>query len=64
MLPCQTKCPHYHSGCHKTCTAWKEFQSRQAVERQAQKQYLKFYDSLCAQVTRQYRAMQSRRPAW
>ena len=64
MLPCQTKCPNFYSGCHKSCDAWAAFQRRQAQERQAQKQYLKFYDALCAQVARQYQAMQSRRPVW
>lgn len=64
MLPCQANCPHFYTGCHKNCSAWADFQRQQALERQQQKAYLKFYDSLCAQVTRQYRAMQSRRPVW
>ncbi|MFR6624807.1 MAG: hypothetical protein ACLURW_00435 [Flavonifractor plautii] len=59
MLPCQSQCPSYHSGCHKSCACWKAFQ-----ERQAKKKYLKFYGALCAQSLRQLTAGQSRRPAW
>ena len=64
MLPCQSSCPAYCPGCHKTCARWKRFQQEQREERQAKKQYLRFYMTLCDHVTRQYRAMQVRRPAW
>lgn len=30
MLPCQKNCPHFFTGCHKTCPAWREFQAQQA----------------------------------
>jgi len=23
MLPCQTGCPSYREGCHKTCPQWR-----------------------------------------
>ena len=64
MLPCQSQCPSYHSGCHKSCACWKAFQERQRLQRQAKKKYLKFYGALCAQSLRQLTAGQSRRPAW
>ena len=40
MLPCQSQCPSYHSGCHKSCACWKAFQERQRLQRQAKKKYL------------------------
>lgn len=64
MLPCQSGCPAYHEGCHKTCGAWRQFQAEQSAQRQAKKQYLQFYNTLSAQVVRQFRAIQCRRPAW
>ena len=64
MLPCQSGCPAYHEGCHKTCGAWRQFQAQQTAQRQAKKQYLQFYNALSAQVVRQYRAIQCRRMAW
>ena len=64
MLPCQSQCPSYPSGCHKSCACWKAFQERQRLQRQAKKKYLKFYGALCAQSLRQLTAGQSRRPAW
>ena len=33
MLPCQSQCPSYHSGCHKSCACWKAFQERQRLQR-------------------------------
>ena len=60
MLPCQSQCPSYHSGCHKSCACWKAFQERQRLQRQAKKKYLKFYGALCAQSLRQLTAGQSR----
>ena len=56
MLPCQTGCPSYRKGCHKTCPQWRLFQEK--------KQYLQFYNALCAQVVRQCRAIEYRRIAW
>ena len=64
MLPCESQCPSYHSGCHKSCACWKAFQERQRLQRQAKKKYLKFYGALCAQSLGQLTAGQSRRPAW
>ena len=32
MLPCQSQCPSYHSGCHKSCACWKAFQERQRLQ--------------------------------
>ena len=37
MLPCQSQCPSYHSGCHKSCACWKAFQERQRLQRQAKR---------------------------
>lgn len=64
MLPCQTGCPSYREGCHKTCPQWRLFQEKQRAQRQANKQYLQFYNALCAQVVRQCRAIEYRRIAW
>ena len=64
MLPCQTGCPSYREGCHKTCPQWRLFQEKQRAQRQAKKQYLQFYNALCAQVVRQCRAIEYRRIAW
>ena len=51
-------------GCHKTCPQWRLFQEKQRAQRQAKKQYLQFYNALCAQVVRQCRAIEYRRIAW
>lgn len=60
MLPCQNQCASYHEGCHKTCAWWRAFQERQASQRQAKKEYLKYYGELCAQTLLQFTAMQAR----
>lgn len=62
MLPCQTTCSEFQCGCHKTCLRWKTFQDEQRDQCRAKKQYLRFYGALCAQVARQYKSMQARRP--
>ena len=64
MLPCQSKCPSYREGCHKTCPKWRQSQAEQQAQRQAKKEYLQFHNALCAQVVRQCRAIQCRRMAW
>mgnify|MGYP005839371387 CR=1 FL=1 len=64
MLPCQTSCPAYQEGCHKTCARWRQFQEEQHTQRQAKKRYLQFHNDLCAQVVRQCRAIQCRKIAW
>lgn len=64
MLPCQTSCLSYRNGCHKTCGRWKKFQAEQQVQREAKKRYLQYYSARCAQTTRQFLALQARRPAW
>ena len=43
---------------------WRLFQEKQRAQRQAKKQYLQFYNALCAQVVRQCRAIEYRRIAW
>ena len=48
MLPCQSKCPSYREGCHKTCPQWRQFQAEQQAQRQAKKEYLQFHNALCA----------------
>ncbi|MEQ2457224.1 hypothetical protein [Flavonifractor hominis] len=60
MLPCQNGCSAYCSGCHKNCGQWREFQARQAIQRQAKKNYLRYYNELCAAVTRQFRMLSPR----
>ena len=57
MLPCQGNCPHYQSGCHKSCEAWRQLQERQRVQRQQKKAYLDYYNDLCLTMTRQFRAL-------
>ena len=50
-------CPHYQSGCHKSCEAWRQLQERQRVQRQQKKAYLDYYNDLCLTMTRQFRAL-------
>ena len=57
LLPCQGTCPHYQSGCHKSCEAWRQLQERQRVQRQQKKAYLDYYNDLCLTMTRQFRAL-------
>lgn len=52
MLPCQTTCPHYHAGCHKTCGKWGEFLRSQQELRHKKKDYLKLCNETCAAVIR------------
>ena len=35
MLPCQRSCSAYWTGCHKTCSRWKDFQAEQQLQRAA-----------------------------
>ncbi|HJA63639.1 MAG TPA: hypothetical protein H9719_05825 [Candidatus Intestinimonas stercoravium] len=63
MLPCQSACPDYQHGCHKTCPRWADFQALQRSQRQAKKDYLRFYNELCTQVSRQLCGLAPRRPA-
>ena len=64
MLPCQSTCTAYHCGCHKTCASWHQFQEEQRLQREAKKRYLRYHALRCAQTTRQYLALQVRRPLW
>ena len=32
MLPCQSRCPQYYEGCHKTCAAWKKYRAASAED--------------------------------
>lgn len=57
MIPCQPTCSDYREGCHKSCPRWAQFQQSKRRERQAKKEYLKYYNELCGAVTRQFRAM-------
>ena len=57
MLPCQSDCPSFHDGCHKSCAYWREFQALQAVQRQAKKSYLHYYNELCFCMTKQLRTI-------
>ena len=57
MLPCKQNCQAYHEGCHKSCAGWKERQARLRAERQAKKDYLRYYNELCGSVTRQLRGL-------
>ena len=64
MLPCQNTCPGFHSGCHKACAWWKTFQDAQRAEREAKKQYLRYHNERCVQVSYQLLSLQVRRHAW
>ena len=46
VIPCQKSCSAYCEGCHKSCTQWRAFQTRLREERQAKKDYLKYYNEL------------------
>ena len=54
MLPCQTNCPHYCQGCHKTCASWRVLQQRQREDRQRQKDYLRRANETCRQMLHIY----------
>lgn len=60
MLPCQSTCSHYAPGCHKTCRRWKAEQASQSMLRRRKKEYLQYYNELCATVARQFSAMNLR----
>ena len=64
MLPCQSACTLFHTGCHKTCPAWRVYQEDQRLEREKIKSYLQYHNHRCRQVTRQLLQMQARRLAW
>lgn len=57
MLPCGKSCSAYCEGCHKSCARWGDYQARLRAERQAKKDYLKYYNELCGAVTRQFRTL-------
>lgn len=54
MLPCQTNCPHYCQGCHKTCAQWRILQQRQHEEQQRKKEYLRRANEACRQMLHIY----------
>ena len=56
MLPCQTDCPRYCAGCHKTCTAWRALQQRQQEDRERRKAYLRRANEACRQVLHSFPA--------
>ena len=64
MLPCQTNCPSYHEGCHKTCARWRSFQAEQQRRREAKKRYLELHSPRCTQTARQLLSLRLQRPAW
>ena len=64
MLPCQSACTAFHSGCHKDCAQWRAFQEEQRLQREAKKRYLQYHTVRCAQTARQLIGLQARRPAW
>lgn len=57
MIPCQSTCPRYCPGCHKSCPQWRARQSALQEERQKKRAYLDYYNELCRTITRQYRAL-------
>ena len=57
MIPCQHTCSSYCEGCHKSCAQWANFQQQKSRERQAKKDYLKYYNELCGAVARQFKAI-------
>lgn len=64
MLPCRIVCEAYHDGCHKDCASWKDYLERQSAEREAKKRYITYHTARCAEITRQFRALQTKRRAW
>lgn len=48
MLPCQSRCPQYYEGCHKTCAAWKKYRAASAEDHRRRRAYLDYYSRLCA----------------
>ena len=64
MLPCQSHCAAYHSGCHKNCRRWQSFQEEQRLEREAKKRYLQYHSSRCTQALRQLLRIQVRQTPW
>lgn len=64
MLPCQSTCAAFHSGCHKDCPQWRAFQEEQRLQREAKKRYLQYHTTRCAQTARQLISLQARRPSW
>lgn len=54
MLPCQTNCPHYCQGCHKTCASWRVLQQRQREDQQRKKDYLRRANETCRQMLHIY----------
>lgn len=64
MLPCRIGCEAYHDGCHKDCASWKDYLERQSAEREAKKCYITYHTARCAEITRQFRALQTKRRAW
>ena len=61
MLPCQANCPDHAPGCHKSCPHWAAYQEKQNVLRQKKKDYLNYYNELCATLTRLFSALCVRR---
>lgn len=57
MLPCQSACPHYQEGCHKTCGQWSRFLEEQRACRLAKKRYLPEHRERVSTILRQYRAV-------
>ena len=52
MLPCQSRCPQYYEGCHKTCAAWKKYRAASAEDHRRRRDYLDYYSLLCAEEER------------
>lgn len=53
MLPCQSSCPRYCEGCHKTCDSWKQFVRNNQAENEKKKRYLAYHSERCGTVIRQ-----------
>ena len=62
MLPCQSTCTRFHTGCHKTCSAWRTYLEEQSLERKKKKHYLEYHNHRCQQMTRQLLQLQVRHP--
>ena len=52
MLPCQTTCPRYAEGCHKTCAAWKLYRMVSAGEARRRRASLDYHSRRCADIER------------
>ena len=54
MLPCQSRCPRYYEGCHKTCARWSLILKVNQINQKRKKEYLSYHMERCNSVIRQF----------